>query len=151
MNLSIFATYVIYFMSIKGSLLILKVSRRRQWHPTPVLLPGESHGRRCLVGYSPWGCEELDTTEWLHFHFSLSCTGEGNGNPLQCSCLENPRDGGAWWAAVYGITQSQTWLKRLSSSSSRQCDSFRWIGKGLNHTYTCIHSPPNFPPIQAAT
>ena len=58
-------------------------------------------------------------TERLHFHFSLSCIGEGNGNPLQCSCLENRRDGGAWWAAVYGVTQSQTQLKRLSSSSSR--------------------------------
>ena len=57
-------------------------------------------------------------TEWLHFHFPLSCIGEGNGNPLQCSCLENPRDGGAWWAAIYGVTQSWTWLKRLSSSSS---------------------------------
>jgi len=81
---------------------------RRQWHPTPVLLPGKSHGWRSLVGCSPWGCEELDTTERLPFHFSLSCFGEGNGNPLQCSCLENPRDGGAWWAAVYGVTQSQT-------------------------------------------
>ena len=79
---------------------------RRQWHPTPVPLPGKSHGRRSLVGRSPWGCEESDTTEWLHFRFSLSCTGEGNGNPLQCSCLENPRDGGAWWAAVYGVAQS---------------------------------------------
>ena len=58
-------------------------------------------------------------TEWLHFHFSLSCIGEGNGNPLQCSCLENPRGRGAWWAAVYGVTQSRTWLKWLSSSSSR--------------------------------
>ena len=57
-------------------------------------------------------------TERLHFHFSLSCIGEGNGNPLQCSCLENPRDGGAWWAAVYGVAQSRTQLKRLSSSSS---------------------------------
>ena len=57
-------------------------------------------------------------TEQLHFHFSLSCIGDGNGNPLQCSCLENPRDGGAWWAAVYGVAQSQTRLKRLSSSSS---------------------------------
>ena len=57
-------------------------------------------------------------TERLHFHFSLSCIGEGNGNPLQCYCLENPRDGGAWWAAVYGVTQSGTRLKRLSSSSS---------------------------------
>ena len=92
--------------------------RRRQWHPTPVLLPGKSHGRRSLVGCSPWGRTELDTTERLHFHFSLSCIGEGNGNPLQCSCLENPRDGGAWWAAIYGVAQSQTRLKRLSSSSS---------------------------------
>ena len=88
------------------------------WHPTPVLLPGKSHGRRSLVGYSPWGHKESDTTEWLHFHFSLSCIGEGNGNPLQCSCLENPRDGGAWWAAVYGVAQSRTQPKWLSSSSS---------------------------------
>ena len=63
------------------------------------------------------GRQESDTTEQLHFHFSLSCIGEGNGNPLQCSCLENLRDGGAWWAAVYGVAQSQTWLKWLSSSS----------------------------------
>ena len=89
---------------------------RRQWHPTPVLLPGKSHGRRSLVGCSPWGHKESDTTERLHFHFSLSCIGEGNGNPLQCSCLENPRDGESWWAAVYGVAQSRTRLKRLSSS-----------------------------------
>ena len=86
---------------------------------TPVLLPGKSHGPRSLVGCSPWGHEGLGTTERLHFHFSLSCIGEGNGDPLQCSCLENPRDGGAWWAAVSGVTQSRTRLKRLSSSSSR--------------------------------
>ena len=92
---------------------------RRQWHPTPVLLPGKSHGRRSLVGCSPWGRWESDTTERLHFHFSLSCIGEGNGTTLQCSCLENPRDGGAWWAAIYGVAQSQTRLKRLSRSSSR--------------------------------
>ena len=138
---------------------------RRQWHPTPVLLLGKSHGRRSLVGCSGvaksptrlrdftstfhfralekematrssvlawriqgrgslvgcrlWGCIELDTTERLHFHFSLSCIGEGNGNPLQCSCLENPRDGEAWWAAISGVAQNQTLLKRLSSSSSR--------------------------------
>ena len=91
--------------------------RRRQWHPTPVLLPGKSHGRRSLVGCSPWGHEESDTTERLHFHSSLSCIGEGNANPLQCSCLENPRGGGAWWAAVYGVAQSRTWLKWLRSSS----------------------------------
>ena len=91
---------------------------RRQWHPTPVLLPGKSHGPRTLVGCSLWGRKESDTTERLHFHFSLSCVGEGNGNPLQCSCLENPRDRGAWWAAVSGLTQSRTRLTRLSSSSS---------------------------------
>ena len=91
---------------------------RRQWQPTLVLLPGKSHGWRSLVGCSPWGCEESDMTEQIHFHFSLSCIGEGNGNPLQCSCLENPRGRRAWWAAVYGVTQSRTRLTRLSSSSS---------------------------------
>ena len=70
-------------------------------------------------GLQSMGLLESDTTEQLPFHFSLSCIREGNGNPLQCSCLENPRDGGAWWAAVYGIAQSQTRLKRLSSSSSK--------------------------------
>ena len=72
-----------------------------------------------MVSCSPWGCKESDTTEWLHFHFSSSCIGEGNGNPLQCSCLETLRDSRAWWAAVYGVLQSRTWLKRFSSSSSR--------------------------------
>ena len=95
----------------------LSLELRRQWHPTPVLLPGKSHGRRSLVGCSPWGCWESDTTERLHFHFPLFCIGGGNGSPLQCSCLENPKDGGAWWAAVFGVAQSQTRLKRLSSSS----------------------------------
>ena len=71
----------------------MMTSQRRQWHPTPVLLPGKSHGWRILVGCSPRGLEESDTTERLHFHFSLSCIGEGNGNPLQCSCLENPGTG----------------------------------------------------------
>ena len=68
---------------------------RRKWQPIPVFLPGESQGQGSLVSCSPWGCEESDMTERIHFHFSLSCIGEGNGNPLQCSCLENPRDGGA--------------------------------------------------------
>ena len=71
--------------------------------PTPVPLPGKSHGWRSLVGCSPWGHYDSETTERFHFHFSLSCIGERNGNPLQCSCLENPRDGGAWWAAFYGV------------------------------------------------
>ena len=90
--------------------------RRRQWHPTPALLPEKSHGQRSLEGRSPWGSKESDATERLHFHFSLSCTGEGNGNPLQCSCLKNPRDRGALWAAVYGVAQSRTQLKRLHNS-----------------------------------
>ena len=84
--------------------------RRRQWHPTPVLLPGKPHGRRSLAGCSPWGHWGSDTTERLHFHFSLSYIGEGNGTPLQCSCLGNPMDGGAWWAAVHGVAKSRTWL-----------------------------------------
>ena len=70
------------------------------------------------MGCSPLGCYKSETNERVHLHFSLSHTGEGNGNPLQCSCLKNPRDRGAWWAAIYGVTQSQTQLKRLSSSSS---------------------------------
>ena len=141
------------------------------WQPTPVFLPGESHGQGRLAGCSPWGCKELDTTErltekamtphcstlawkipWmeepgglqsmgslesdtteqLHFHFSLSCIGEGNGNPLQCSCLENPRDGGAWWATIYGVAQSLTQLKRLSSSSR--------VTNTHIHTHTHTHT-----------
>ena len=94
--------------------------QRRRWNPTPVLLPAKSHGWRSLVGCSAWGREESDPTEQLHFHFSLSCIGEGNGNPLQCSCLENLRDRGAWWAAIYGVTQSWIQLKQLSSSSNQQ-------------------------------
>ena len=81
---------------------------RRQWHLTPVLLPGKSDGRRNMVGYSPWRSEESDTTEWLLFHFSLSCTAEGNSNPLQCSCLENPRDGSLVGCRLWGCTESDT-------------------------------------------
>ena len=115
------------------------------------------------------GVSKSDKTEWLHYHFSLSCIGEGNGNPLQCSCLENPRDGGAWWAAVYGVTQSRTRLKRLSSSSSivdygfpgdisgkeltyqrrrhKRCGFDPWVGKipGGEHgnplKYSCLDNP----------
>ena len=85
--------------------------------PHSSTLARKTPGRRSLEGCSPWGCWGSDTTERLHFHFSLSCIGEGNGDPLQCSCLENPRDGRAWWAAVYGVAQSWTRLKWLSSSS----------------------------------
>ena len=114
---------------------------RRQWHPTPVLLPGKSHGWRSLVGCSPWGCEESDTTERLPFHFSLSCIGEGNGNPLQCSRLENPRDGGAWWAAVYEVAQSRTRLKRLSSSNSSSSEC--WIYSHICEVFMGSgHKPP---------
>ena len=143
--------------------------------PHPVLLPRKSHGRRSLVGCSPWGRWGSDTTERLHFHFSLSRIGEGNGNPLQCSCLENPRDRGAWgshrvghdwatslslftfmhwrrkwqptpvflpgesqgreawWAAVSGVAQSWTRLKRLSSSSN----AIRTICNNGNNLYLC--------------
>ena len=76
-----------------------------------VLLPRKSHGWRSLVGCSPWCCTQSDAMEQFHFHFSLSCIGAENGNPLQYFCLENPRDGKAWWAAVYGVAQSQTQLK----------------------------------------
>ena len=96
---------------------------RRKWQPTPVFLPGDSQGQRSLVGYHLWGYTESDTTERLQFHFSLSHIGEGSGTPLQCSCLENPKDREASWAAVYGVVQSRTELKRLSSSS-RQVSHF---------------------------
>ena len=101
--------------------------------PSPVLLPGKPHGQRSLAGCSPWGRWELDTTEQPHFHFSLSCIGEGNSNPLQYSSLENPRDGGAWWAAVYSVAQSWTRLRRLSSSSSSY-----WVdNRCLNQVMLC--------------
>ena len=102
----------VFFHNFVYFLLAVLGLQRKQWHPTPVLLPGKSHGRRSLVGCSPWGLEESDTTERLHFHFSLLCVGEGNGNPLQCSRLENPRG---------GVAQSRTRLKWLSSSSAGSC------------------------------
>ena len=104
------------FNTMKHSIYKFFLLVMRVWcYHEGILLPGKSHGRRSLEGCSPWGPWGSDTTEQLHFHFSLSCIGEGNGNPLQCSCLENPRDGRAWWAAVYGVAQSQTQLKWLSS------------------------------------
>ena len=97
------------------------------WTSLPSL-PHPTHlGHHRVLSWAPSTVQQVptsylfhtwDTTEWLHYQFSLSCIGEGNGNPLQCSCLENPRDGGAWWAAVYGVAQSRTRLERLSSSSS---------------------------------
>ena len=85
--------------------------------PQSSTLAWKIHGQRSLVGCSPWGHQESDMTERLHFHFSLSCIGEGNGNPLQCSCLENPRDSRAWWAAVYGVAQSWTRLKTAAAAA----------------------------------
>ena len=116
------------------------MQQRRQWHPTPVLLPGKSHGWRSLEGYSH-GLAEGQTRLsdfTFTFHFSLSRIGEGNGNPLQCSCLENSRDRGAWWASVYRVAQSRTRLKRLSSSSS-SC--LIGEGNGTPLQYSCLENP----------
>ena len=107
---------------------------RRQWQATPVLLPGKSHGWRSLVGCSPWGCYELDVTEQLHFHFSLSHNGEGNGNPLQCSCLENPRDRGAWWAAVYGVAHD--WCNLAAAAANSE-----WVRLIVGHLPTSRKFP----------
>ena len=87
--------FFLFLLSSVSSLCELDFSDNIWLTKTPVLLPGKSHGQRSLVGCSPWACKESDTTKRLHCHISLSCIGEGNGNPLQCSCLENPRDGGA--------------------------------------------------------
>ena len=101
--------------------------RKRQWQPTPGLLPGKSHGQR-RVGYSPWRLKESDMTERLHFHFSLSCTGEGNGNPLQYSCLENPRDGGALWAASMGSHRvGHNWSDLAAAAAWTR----NWYGTGI--------------------
>ena len=108
---------------------------RRKWQPTPVFLPRESQGWGSLVGCRLWGHTESDTTERLHFHFSLSCIGEGNGNPLQCSCLENPRDGGSWWAAVFG----HDWSDLAASFKSMSTVIFQMFqldlekGRGTRH------------------
>ena len=107
------------YWALSMSWRILKILPEKAMAPHSGTLAWKSHGQRSLVGCSPRGRKESDMTEQLHFHFSLSRIGEGNGNPLQCSCLENPRDGGAWWAAIYGVAQSRTRLKQLSSSSRK--------------------------------
>ena len=89
-------------------------SQRRQWQPIPVFSPGKSTGWRSLVGCSLWGRYEWGTAEQLHFHFSLSCIGEGNGNPLRSSCMENPMDRGAWWAVVHGVATSRAQLSNFT-------------------------------------
>ena len=100
------------------------ISLEKAMAPTPVLLPGKSHGRRSLVGCNPQGHEESDTTERLHFHFSLSCIGEGNGNPLKCSCLENLVDRGAWPATVHGVmkVKSESEVAQLCPTLSNPMD-----------------------------
>ena len=109
--------------------------RRRRWHPIPALLPGKSHGWGILIGCGPgWVRHDWAT--------SLSCIGEGNGNPLQCSCLENPRDGGAWWAAVCGIAQNRTRLKQLSSSSRIA------ISRPFLYATLGLHGPVAVVPLQ---
>ena len=114
-----YSIYMLIFIEMKSYYHLVQKSALEKAMATHSSTPAwKIHGRRSLVGCSPWGCKELDMTERLPFHFSLSCIGEGNGNPLQCSCLENPRGGGAWWAAIYGVAQSRTRLTRLSSSSS---------------------------------
>ena len=99
-------------------------------------------------GLQSMGSLRSDMTDRLHFHFSLSCIGEGNGNPLQCSCQENPRDGGAWWADVYGVTQNRTRLKQLSSSSNAGnlvlipgSGSSSGEGNGNPLQYSCLENP----------
>ena len=93
---------------------------RRQWHPTPAPLPGKSHGHRSLVGLSPWGRWGSDTTEQLHFHFSLSCIGEGKWQPTAVFLPGESQGWEAWWAAVYRVRQSRTRLKWLSSNRGKK-------------------------------
>ena len=105
---------------------------------TPVLLPGKSHGWRSLVGCSPWGHEESDTTERLHFHLSLSCIGEGNGNPLQFSCLENPMDRAAWWATVHRVEKSRTRLSDFTSLHFMYSIRYKRISQTWRRVYMCV-------------
>ena len=94
---------------------VWKIPWRRKWQPTLVFLPGKSYGWRSLTGYSPWVCKELDMAKQLHFHLFTFMHWRRKWQPTpQCSCLENPRDGGARWAAIYGVAQSWTRLKQLS-------------------------------------
>ena len=138
--------YVICITSIIGFLKNIKsylgppedISRRRQWHPTPVLLLGKIPWMEEPGRLQSMGSLESDTTQRLHFHFSLSYIGEGNGNPLQCSCLENPRDGGPWWAAVSGVTQSRTLLMQLTNKSTRSTKHLQNTSPHAGNTFYSI-------------
>ena len=116
MNISVFPRSPLFVLCSNFGKLSSSSFLRKNWPPTPLLLPGKFHGWRSLVGYSPWGCKESDTTGQLHF-LSIVPFGEGNGNPLQCSCLESPMDRGAWWATVYGVAKSQTRLSNQHTHS----------------------------------
>ena len=118
----IFLCFFFFFFLLNGIQRCLAIPRRRrQWQPSTLAwkIPWAEHPGRLQSMVS----QESDTTEWLHLHFSLSCTGEGNGNPLQCSCRESPRDGGAWWAAVYGVAQSRHDLAAAAAAAAipRNC------------------------------
>ena len=104
-------------------------NQRGKWHPTPVLLRENSHGWRSLVGCNPWGRKEQ-----LHFHFSLSCIGEGNVNPLQCSCLENPRDSRTWWAAIYGVARVGHDWSDLAAAATAISPALLEISRTRKHT-----------------
>ena len=112
--------------------------QRRRWHPTPVLLPGKSHGRRSLVGCSPWGREESDMTERLHFHFSLSCTGEGNGNPPVFLPGESQGRGSLVGCRLWGCTESDT---TEATQQQQQLHTSMCVLKLMN--VNAIHTPPS--------
>ena len=116
---------------------VRKIPWRRIWQPTPVFLPGKSHGWRSLTGYSPWGRKESDTTERLHFTLGRS-PGEGNGNLLQHSCLENPMDGGAWQATVHGVANSRTRLSDFTHSLTHSLAHSDLHGNAHN-SFVCNH------------
>ena len=119
--------------------------RRRWWHPTPVLLPGKSHGWRSLVGCSPWGRKESDKSERLHFHFSLSCFGEGNGNQLQCSCLENPRVGEPGGLPSMGSHRVGHDWSDLAAAAAAELTSLIWIAS-IKHNLSSINGLPLLTP-----
>ena len=141
MKLLFFHIYISFRIKIINFTYTYICTRRRQWQPTPVLLPGKSHGWRSLVGCSPWGRLESDTTEQLHFHFSLSCIGEGNDNPLQCSCLENLRDGEPGGLLSMGSLESDTTeqlhFQALEKEMATQSSVLAWRIPGRGNLVGC--------------
>ena len=129
--------WVEFLVLCSKSLLVIYLMYSRQWQPTPVLLPGKSHGWRSLVGYSPWGRKESDMTEQLHFHFSLSTFMHWRRKwwPTPVFLPGESQGWEAWWAAVYGVAQSRTWLKRLSSSNAAD----QWWSEPPCLRKSCLH------------